>query len=232
MTSPVRVEGAEHPPAPPERARWGLLIGGWILTLMLAAALALSLVSTGDWGVGLPWEHSVLRAFDDPLPRWLDIVMLIVPWFGTNITLLPITLLTAAWLYWRKHRSDLAAHLVATHAGVFALTMLGKMLFDRPRPALWEHRGQFAHASYPSGHLIASVAILFTYAVLLHRARGWRWPFVVAAVILLISAYSRIYLGVHWPSDVIAGLLMGAAWLAATLRAFPPRVVDRTREAS
>src|SRR5215210_7503414 len=108
--------------------------------------------------------------------------------------------------------------------GTLTLSAVVKALYDRPRPTLWEQRGQFAWASYPSGHAIASVAVLFTIAIILHRIRGWRWPFGVAAAMLIITSYSRLYLGVHWPSDVIAGLLMGLVWLAATLMAF--RQVD------
>jgi undecaprenyl-diphosphatase len=70
--------------------------------------------------------------------------------------------------------------------------------------------------------MVASIATLFTVAIVLHRERGWRWPFAVASAILLISLYSRLYLGVHWPTDVIAGLVMGVVWLGATLAAFPP----------
>jgi membrane-associated phospholipid phosphatase len=232
VSAPLRVERMAEPETASHLPRWGFLLGAWLATLFVAALIAQLLMLGGDWGIGLPWEHRILEAFDDPLPWWLDTIMLIVPWFGTNITLLPATLGASAWMYWRAHRPDIARHLLVMHAGVFALTMIGKVIFDRPRPELWPQRGQFAHASYPSGHLIASVAVLFTYAVLLHRHRGWRWPFALAAVILLISTYSRLYLGVHWPSDVLAGVAMGIVWLAATLRAFPPRAVDRAEEAS
>jgi undecaprenyl-diphosphatase len=75
-------------------------------------------------------------------------------------------------------------------------------------------------ASYPSGHAILTVALYFTIALQLRHARGWRWPFVVAAAIVLITCYSRVYLGVHWPTDLIGGLLIGVVWLAGTWRAF------------
>lgn len=146
-------------------------------------------------------------------------MMLILPWFGTNITLLPLSVVAAAWLV-RRRQALLAMQLVIVQVGTLTLTALLKALYARPRPALWEQRGQFAWSSFPSGHAIATVAVLFTVAIMLWRARRWRWPFAVATAMLIVSSYSRLYLGVHWPSDVIAGLLIGAVWLMATQTAF------------
>jgi undecaprenyl-diphosphatase len=64
------------------------------------------------------------------------------------------------------------------------------------------------------------VAVPFTVALLLHRELGWRWPFPAAAALLIVTVYSRLYLGVHWPSDVIVGLMIGMVWLLATYRGF------------
>jgi membrane-associated phospholipid phosphatase len=215
-----------------EGPRWEIVIGAWLLALLVAVAVGMALKASGDWNRGLAWEHRLLEAFDDPLPLWLDTVMLIMPWFGTNFTLLPITIGSAAWLHWRKRRTDLALHLLVMQAGTLTLTMLVKAMLDRARPDLWTPRGQFAYASYPSGHLLASIAVLFTWAILLHRELGIRWPFLVATTILVVSAYSRLYLGVHWPSDLLGGALMGIVWLVGTLRAFRPRAVDHAGEAS
>jgi undecaprenyl-diphosphatase len=75
-------------------------------------------------------------------------------------------------------------------------------------------------ASYPSGHAILTVALYFTLALMLRRARGWRWPFVVAPLIVLLTCYSRLYLSVHWPTDLIGGVLIGVVWLLGTWYAF------------
>ena len=75
-------------------------------------------------------------------------------------------------------------------------------------------------ASYPSGHLILTTALYFTAALLLLRARGWRWPFAVAALVVVFTAYSRLYLSVHWPTDLVGGILIGGVWLMGTWKAF------------
>jgi len=104
--------------------------------------------------------------------------------------------------------------------GSLILNAALKDAFGRPRPELWSHRGQYQWAAYPSGHAIVGVAVFFTIALILHREREWRWPFVAATMLLVVNLYSRLYLGVHWPTDVLGGLLVGLAWLAVTQYAF------------
>ena len=74
--------------------------------------------------------------------------------------------------------------------------------------------------------------MLITVAIMLHEVRGWRWPFYVVVPIMLASMYSRMYLGVHWPTDVIAGIIVGAVWLGVTMYAFRDRQAGVTRGAS
>ena len=195
-------------------------LAGYFLALGAGVAFAIALQNAGTWLDGLAWEHDVLNAVNGlRMPAVIDWMLLVLPWFGTNITLLPAIIIAAIWLR-RRGRSMLALHLLVMQAGAFTMNPLLKDFFDRPRPALWEMRGQFAWASYPSGHAIAGVASLFTIAILLRRELGWGWPFPAAIALLVFTAYSRLYLGVHWPTDVIGGLIMGAIWLAATMIAF------------
>lgn len=199
--------------------------GSWIVAGYFGALLAGILFAqlmrrTGNWNQGLPWERALMIRTHVRLPEPLDTLMLVLPWLGTNITLLPLVVAVSVWLVVRRERPDLAAHLVTVQLGSFTLNALLKDIFDRPRPEMFEQRGQHAWAAFPSGHAIASVSVLLTVAILLRRERGWSWPMRAAVVLLVISLYSRLYLGVHWPTDIVGGVLVGLLWLAATYTAF------------
>ena len=193
----------------------------------MGALYALWLESSGDWRVGLPWERALMLGIDRDVPRAFDWMMLGLPWLGTNLTLLPIVAMFSVWLWRRKGRGDLGLQLLVVSLGSLVMNAVLKDLFDRPRPDLWEHRGQYAWSSYPSGHAIVCTSVFFTIALMLYRERGWRWPFIAAATLMLVVLYSRLYLGVHWPTDVVGGFLLGVVWLAVTQYAFAPLRVQR-----
>lgn len=227
-------ESQEHVPPPPEpdrlHVRWLWLGVSFVLALLIGIGVASWVQSRGGWDRGLEWERELLLAVhSNELPKALDLLFLVVPWLGTNWTLVPLVLAPAIWLWLRRRRRTLALHLFTVLVGSSTLNFLLKFLYDRPRPDLWERRGQWQFASYPSGHAIASVAVLITVAMLLHRFKGWIWPWFVAVLILGFSLYSRLYLGVHWPTDVVAGYAMGTVWLAGTLVAFTERRWRGTR---
>ena len=193
----------------------GLLVAG-----LVGAAFAIWIQSSGDWRTGLPWERALMLGIDRSVPTAFDWLMLGLPWIGTNLTLLPIIAAFSLWLWRRKRRPDLALHLMVVVTGSLILNAVLKDLYDRPRPELWPHRGQYQWASYPSGHAIVGVSVMFTIAIMLYRERGWIWPTAAAFCVLALNLYSRLYLGVHWPTDLAGGLLLGVVWLAATQYAF------------
>ena len=119
---------------------------------------------------------------------------------------------------YRPEVSGEVALLVAVTGGQ-VLSHWAKGLFDRPRPDLVSHEAYVYTASFPSGHSMMAAATYLTLAVMLARAAPSRAlkAYVVAVALLLALAVgvSRVYLGVHWPSDVLAGWLAGAAWALA-----------------
>jgi membrane-associated phospholipid phosphatase len=207
---------------------WSWVVGGYLGALLVGILFAQAMRRTGNWDQGLDWERAFLLRTHVRLPEAIDTLFLVLPWLGTNITLIPVVLVASLWLLVRRKRTELALHLITVQLGSFTLNAVLKSIFDRPRPDLFEPRGQHAWAAFPSGHAIASVSVLLTVALLLRRERGWRWPMRVAIALLLFSLYSRLYLGVHWPTDIVGGVLVGLVWLAATYTAFRGSVVPKS----
>ena len=211
-------------------------VAGLVLSTAAGVVYALRLEATGDWRIGLPWERAMMLWIDRGVPVAFDWLMLGLPWLGTNLTLLPTIALVSFWLWRKKGRGELALQLIIVSLGSLIVNAALKDAFDRPRPELWEHRGQYAWSSYPSGHAIVCVSVFFTIALMLFRERGWRWPFAAATTLMVVVLYSRLYLGVHWPTDVVGGVLIGLVWLATTQYAFAPfrhpHVLVRSRDQS
>ena len=218
--------GLEPPGTGPQGAtdslrgiRWGLVGAGLLLAYLAGLAIGLAVRAAGWWTAGAPWEYAVLAAAHATVSPALDVVMLTLPWIGTNYTLMPVVALAVVWLWRRRLRRE-AVHLLVVQLGSALLNPALKFSLVRERPHIYPLRGQFALPSFPSGHAIAVTAVVFTAACLARRRAGVRWPLLVAGAFWVVVMYSRLYLAVHWPTDVIAGIVVGSIWLATTLAAF------------
>jgi undecaprenyl-diphosphatase len=152
----------------------------------------------------------------DPIgPRWLEEAMRDVTALGgfTVLTFLVIVVVCAL-LFHRKWRQ------AATFSGVAIMSQVSsaflKEVYDRPRPDLVPHGSYVYSASFPSGHSVQSAAVYLMLATVISSlettARTKALAFGVAGLIIVGVGFSRVYLGVHWPSDVLAGWSLGAAW--------------------
>jgi len=116
-------------------------------------------------------------------------------------------------------RSRLAALAVVSVLAGTVMTGVLKQGFDRPRPALVEHGTLVHNASFPSGHSMMAAMVYLTLGILLARTQTKKRvrAFIVAisVIITVLVGLSRVYLGVHWPTDVLAGWTLGGAWAVA-----------------
>jgi membrane-associated phospholipid phosphatase len=218
-----------------DRRAWIILALGFAVAFATGVIVAVRVEHSGGWANGTAWDIAVLSQAHRRIPAWFDLVLITIPWFATNITIFAVLLPVCVRL-WRRARRDLVLELLILWVGNYLLDVGLKFQFGRPRPALWEHRGEYTWSSYPSGHAIATMSVLLVGAWLLHRERGSRWPFLAWSVLVGPMVYSRVYLGVHWPTDVAAGLVVGAiwggaVWLAVRRRSdLPDRAVKMDRE--
>lgn len=160
-----------------------------------------------------------LREADDatnPLgPGWFEETARDVTGLGGIGILTLITLIAAGFLALQRKRHTAVYLLVATGSGILMSSLL-KLVFSRPRPDLVPHATNVYTSSFPSGHSMMSAVTFLTIGALLAGAQtGLRlkaYLLGVAALLTLLVGVSRVYLGVHWPTDVLAGWTAGAAW--------------------
>ncbi|MBP1807151.1 phosphatase PAP2 family protein [Rubellimicrobium aerolatum] len=133
---------------------------------------------------------------------------------GATVLLSLTAALMAALAIRRQPRSALFLGVVV--AGGQALSHGTKAIFDRPRPDLLPHATETFAASFPSGHSMMAAATWLTLAMMLARSEPQRrmkaFLIVLAALVTVAVGVSRVYLGVHWPTDVLAGWTLGTAW--------------------
>jgi len=197
---------------------------GAILALFTAAALVLLFGMVAEEvveGDTHKLDRTVLMAFRtagqplDPIgPEWFEEMVRDVTALGSYaFVIIIVTAAVGYLLLMRKY--GLALLLLAAEAGGMLISTLLKELFDRPRPDL-EHAARVFTASFPSGHATLSAVTFLTLGALLTRVvadRKSKLYFMgIAIVLTVLVGLSRLYLGVHYPSDILAGWCVGSAW--------------------
>lgn len=166
-----------------------------------------------------PFDVNALLYIHSTASAWQDVTWQVITEFGGVVAVVLIVVVVSGVLLCRGY-ARAGLQFVASVAGAMALSATLKVVFSRERPELWERLIMEATHSFPSGHAIASSAIAFGLMVLLWRTRWSAWVIVGGIVYVGLISYSRMYLGVHYPTDIIAGWLVSIAWVSLMVVAF------------
>ncbi|MES2444881.1 MAG: phosphatase PAP2 family protein [Pseudomonadota bacterium] len=192
------------------------------LALAVLALVFLKLASEVVEGDTMAFDRWVMLALRHPdhldIPvgvAWLQIPMRDITAIGGSTGLTLITLVITGFLLVARKFAT-AAFVFAAIAGGALLSVALKSVFLRPRPEIVPHLVLVDTTSFPSGHAMNSAIVFLTLGALLTRTQKDRtvriYLVAVAILLTLLVGFSRVYLGVHWPSDVIAGWIVGAGW--------------------
>ena len=193
-----------------------------IAVIAFAVFLAIALAAAS--GATHGFDAAALLALRDPAdpsrpfgPAWLQETARDFTALGSNGVLVALTAAGAGLLALAR-RQGAALLLLATFWGALIIESAAKFMFERPRPELVPHAARVFTTSFPSGHATVSAATGLAVSIMLAQARPeQRFRLLAAgsaACLVAVIGVSRVYLGVHWPTDVAAGWALGIGWAA------------------
>jgi undecaprenyl-diphosphatase len=195
-----------------------------VFGIFLLSGAALAVV--GTWGFAELAGHvrsGSTQAFDDAVMKWMaehqtpliQQIMLEFTALGTGTVVTMIVVIGSMFLWLNKHKHSALLLIIATFGGVILNNLL-KLGFDRQRPQIFKWGTYAMSSSFPSGHAMSAIIVYGTVAYLAarlqQRAASRVLTFCFAVIVIAMICVSRVYLGVHYPSDIAAGLIIGLAW--------------------
>jgi undecaprenyl-diphosphatase len=201
------------------------LILFFVICLILMGFVQLATVvmggSTSDLDEAMLLSLRNANDLSDPIgPMWVEELMRDITAFGGVGILVSISLTVFGYLLLTGQKSVAWYFFIAIFTGI-SLSFALKYGFTRPRPNLVPHGSYVYTSSFPSGHAMMSALIYLTIAGMLSHlpfSRSLKTYFLTVAVILTVAVgFSRVYLGVHWPTDVLAGWMIGSGWAFMSL---------------
>jgi undecaprenyl-diphosphatase len=185
----------------------------WLLGFVIISGLVALFTDLAEdvwFREGFTWDAPIILAIHRLSNPAMDIVMKAVTLTGGSVAII-LAVVLVVW-FARKHKYLDAATIAISLSGGAALNSILKGLLSRPRPGLFPPLVHASGFSFPSGHVAASVAVYGFLAVLLWR-HGHRALAILSGAWVLVVAVSRIYLGVHYPSDALGAIAFSTLWL-------------------
>ncbi len=157
------------------------------------------------------WDMSILLAIHSTANPQLDIFAVLLTKWGSFWTVLPV-LSAIAIVLLRRRRWRTLAYLLTTACGNLLINRTAKEFMHRVRPHLWISKAPEFDYAFPSGHAMTSMTLV-AILIILTWHRPWRWlVLTIGSLYLLAIAWTRLYLGVHFPRDILAGWMVAFVW--------------------
>jgi undecaprenyl-diphosphatase len=227
MANESNVTASSGPESLPDRRS---LVVAIVILGMGIAVIAAASDAFLDFAVQLKANNPLIRQLDQGVHDWCvthrsgagNIFFVIITTLGSPLVLSVVTAIVVI-VKWRKHQRGTGLFLALATAGGYGIQLALKQHYARARPLLTQAI-QGAHGySFPSGHATGSAVVLGAFAYLIicgkHELHIKVLSVIFAVLLLVAVCWSRVYLGVHWLTDVIAGAGLGAVWLLAAILA-------------
>ena len=186
-----------------------------LLGLVFPLAALLALILLGFWVTTDPaiyaWDTAFLLRLHHYATPELNRAVAVATNLGTHLGVLPASIVLIVLALGRR-RWPTAAYLTLVMAGSTVLNLTAKLLWQRPRPALWEGIPFHSDFSFPSGHATYSMTFVLALVMLSWYRPQRPWLIGLGGLFVLAIGFSRLYLGVHFPSDVVGGWLLAITW--------------------
>ncbi len=178
---------------------------------------------------GFPWDVPILLAIHSTTSPQLDAFAITLTKLGAYWGVFPLSVVILLILAFRRQWRFLIYALI-TFLGSVIIVRTAKLILQRVRPSLWESPAPESDFGFPSGHAMGSVTFAIVLIILTWNTR-WRWLTVIGGIVFAIAiSWTRMYLGVHYPSDIIAGWMASIAWAVGVFLVIRPHRSQRRLE--
>ncbi|MFZ1301452.1 MAG: phosphatase PAP2 family protein [Candidatus Microsaccharimonas sp.] len=183
------------------------------IIFVVAGVLFALLAALVTNGVTDSLDTSVLLWINQHASPALDSLFVIITQFGGFAVVATVGLLITALLLFKKQYLK-ALFVVIGLGGAALWSVVFKSIVERVRPDLWESLIHETSLSFPSGHATASMALALVVIMLLWRTRWKKAALIAGTIYVLLIGFSRLYLGVHYPTDILGGWLLSITWVS------------------